>query len=179
MLCCGFGRDLPSGLTPAIHVLDTKVAIDPGWSRSVVAPPCSCLAGHLTLASSCHRARPTCCHWNPPGHRGRREVDHRPLLRGSFASCPATGTSPRSNQATLRASRHPTDNEIPCQPAQGVDTSVAMACRMYTIGQQRPRHPTLQIDPRAGSGKAGMADRFLRARVSPRPALVPDFPTEA
>lgn len=46
-----------------------------------------------------------------------------------------------------------------------------MPRRVDTVGQQRPGISALEIDPQAGAGKAGMADRLGGTGRPARPAV--------
>src|SRR3954468_23969478 len=47
---------------------------------------------------------------------------------------------------------------------------------MDSIGEQGPGHAPLEIDPQAGSGEPGMADRLVRACVAAMPAVEAPLP---
>src|ERR1700761_2665783 len=60
---------------------------------------------------------------------------------------------------------------------QHEDAAVEMPRRVDAIGEQGPGEAALEIDPQAGAGEAGMADRLWRAGLAARPAGETPFPT--
>ena len=82
------------GAGTAVRPRDMPSATDQGWSRSAVAPPCSCRAVRLPPACGCRRARSGRRRRSRPRHPDRRAQDRRSRPRRSVASAKQQRQSP-------------------------------------------------------------------------------------
>src|SRR5262245_43714600 len=69
-------------------------------------------------------------------------------------------------------------NPITHRAAELHDVAPAVARGVDAVGQQHPGDPALEIDPQAGAGEAGMADRAGARPVAAGPAVMAELETQ-